>query len=98
MDLKINKEWFQNRAAVEGDLEIGAGFDYYTPPFTPGPADHYYETIIAELKVANTRMLEALEEIGCLEQRGDLQWWQVKAREAAGFTESREPMRETPLT
>lgn len=49
MKLPIDKEWFEKRAAAEGDLEIGAGLPTYVPPFIPSDADRYYGAVIARL-------------------------------------------------
>lgn len=58
MNMPIDKEWFEKRAAAEGDLEIGAGLPTYVPPFIPSEADRYYGAVIARLH-AHIAELEA---------------------------------------
>ena len=76
MKLDITKEWFEQKAAKEGDLEIGAGLPTYVPPFIPSEADRYYGRIITNmqaeidtLKMGIKRLSD--EEELCAETTGD---------------------------
>lgn len=102
MKMPIDKEWFEKRAAAEGDHAIGAGNPEYIPGFIPSDADRHHDRIasgllsrIARLEADNLRMLKALEEIASLTQTENLLWWQIKAREAAGFVAPSPQTRET---
>ncbi|HEY9155560.1 MAG TPA: hypothetical protein VIM69_10535 [Opitutaceae bacterium] len=58
LNLNIDKDWFEKHAALEGDLEIGAGVPDYLPGFAPSAADAYYNRVIERL-MARIRELEA---------------------------------------
>jgi hypothetical protein len=76
-DLNITKEWIAEKAALEGDGEIGAGVPAYIPPFIPSAADKYYSAVIEqyqssvagltariiELEEENAKLREALKSV-----------------------------------
>lgn len=61
LELGITKEWFEKRAALEGDHEISAMNPEYLPGFVPSAADRHYAHIASGL----------LKEIEALKQERD---------------------------
>jgi hypothetical protein len=49
LNLEISKEWLVQKAALEGDHEIGAGKPDYIPGFVPSAADRHYDRRIRDL-------------------------------------------------
>lgn len=56
MKMPIDKEWYEKRAAVEADHEIGAGKPDYVPGFVPSAADQHYGGVIARYQLAISRL------------------------------------------
>ncbi|MBA4797060.1 MAG: hypothetical protein H2043_06630 [Rhizobiales bacterium] len=52
MKMPIDKDWYEKRAAAEGDHEIGAGKPDYIPGFVPSAADQHYGAVIARYQLA----------------------------------------------